>query len=212
MHGVRIFIYLQTMLGGILRYLCWHLSTFSSLWANLSRESNYNLNVSHCFMIWGVEQRILAMEVEDGRVSSPLVWRTFPVAYIIYNAHFEPRISWTVFGRALTKYTPLVFFCFPFPFLIDRSFLLQICQYSEANISQLSWELLVKVTLHLIGFCMDLMQMAVSFDSFYISWEIPHATTLHVMYFVRGWQEWERPQNKTTVFWRKIHSFLFARF
>lgn len=91
------------------------LSTFSSLWANLCRESNYNLNVAHCFTIWGIEQRILAMEIEGGRVSSALLWRTFPVAYIVYNAHFGRCVSWTVFGRALTKCTPLGFLLLPIP-------------------------------------------------------------------------------------------------
>lgn len=61
-------------------------------------------------MSLGVEQRMLWMEEEGGRASLPLVWRTFPLACIIYSTCFGPHISWTVFGRALEKFTPLVFF------------------------------------------------------------------------------------------------------
>ena len=66
------------------------------------------------------DQRILGMEVEGVRASS-LCRENLSIGLCLQCTLQTPH-SWTVLGRALTKLTPVAFFCFPFTFWLINSF------------------------------------------------------------------------------------------
>lgn len=94
--------------------------TFSPFQENLSREANYNPMFLYKV---GVEQRLLRMEVEGVRASSHCR-EDFSSGLCYWQCTLWTPLFSTVLGRALTKFMPLAFFCFPFPFGLTDSFFL----------------------------------------------------------------------------------------
>lgn len=99
------------------------LSTFSLLWANLSRKSNCPKDVHlYEFRNWAVEN------VMDGAGGCKglliLMGKPFPVVSVIYlQCTLWSLLSWTVCGRVSTKFTPLFFlFASPTAFWLTNAF------------------------------------------------------------------------------------------